>query len=65
LHDFAGQADAVAEFLPVLLGGHVVEQDARVLARVLDLTWMRPRLGERMEPMCAWKPCSFTPLLPL
>ena len=36
-HDFTGQADAVAEFLPVLLGGHVVEQDAWVLAWVFRL----------------------------
>ncbi len=34
LHDLASQADAVTELLPVLLAGHVVEQDARVLARV-------------------------------
>ncbi|CEL31964.1 hypothetical protein SRM1_05338 [Pseudomonas fluorescens] len=37
LHDFTGQADAVTELLPVLLGGHVVEQDARVLTRILGL----------------------------
>src|SRR5471030_1298157 len=37
LHDFTGQADAIAELLPVLLGGHVVEQDAWVLARILGL----------------------------
>ena len=34
-HDLAGDADGVAKFLPVLLMAHVVEQDARVLARVL------------------------------
>ena len=33
-HDFPGDSDAVAEFLPVLLAGHVIEQNARVLARV-------------------------------
>ncbi len=33
-HDFARDADAGAEFRPILLGGHVVEQDAGVLVRV-------------------------------
>src|SRR5471030_3103860 len=37
LHDLPGQADAVTELLPVLLGGHVVEQDAWAFTRVLGL----------------------------
>ncbi len=37
LHDFAGEADAIPELLPVLLGGHVVEKNARVFPRILGL----------------------------
>ncbi|MNI36652.1 hypothetical protein D3C73_907100 [compost metagenome] len=33
-HDFTRDADGIAELLPVLLGRHIVEQDARVLARI-------------------------------
>ncbi len=37
VHDLAGDADRVAELLPVLLVGHVVEQDRRMLVRIARL----------------------------
>ena len=44
----------------------MVEQNASGADADLSIslrTW--PRLDERIEPTCAWKPCSFTALLPL
>ena len=37
VHDLTGDADRVAELLPVLLVGHIVEQDRRMLMRVAGL----------------------------
>ena len=34
VHDVAGDADRVAELLPVLFAGHIVEQNCRMLMRV-------------------------------
>jgi hypothetical protein len=63
--DLAGDADRRAELAPVLVVRHVVEQDARMFARSFERTWMRPRLGERIEPTCIWKLCALIGLEPL
>ncbi|MNE64991.1 hypothetical protein D3C87_1700960 [compost metagenome] len=44
-HDFARDANGIAELLPVLFGRHIVEQDARMLARILRF---------HLHPATAW-----------
>jgi hypothetical protein len=65
VHDLAGDADRVAELLPVLLVGHMVEQDRRMLVRIARLNPHVPAARRAHGADVALEAVLFTAFEPL